>query len=234
LLGLNTAARAFAWSDLQLLLTTEYERRPGSSRVVGSLAELNMARGRTEQAKRFADELLAIGRSDAGAEVMSIQVRCAEEGISQGLFEQAREKLATGNISAFTFESLNRLIRDYVQGRCSALTSAQADALLDATTPNLRGPTGMLCMIGEIRAKFLVSERQWDEVPDALSSTISHCAAKSDALLQFVVGDWIRFALDAGEPEKVLAVMNALPRKQGLQIATTLDKSGFVPPVEAR
>jgi hypothetical protein len=234
MIGLNTAARAFAWSDLPLLLATEYERRPGSSRVVGYLAEINMANGRTEHAKRFVEELLAIGRPDAGAEIMNIHVRCSETRISQDIFERARNKLATGTMSAFTFESLNRLTQNYVQGECPALTFPQADALLRAATPNPRGPVGTRCLIAYVRAKLLISEGQWDDVPDALSGTIARCAAKSDALLGFIVGDWVRFALDIGGSDRVLAVLNALSREQSLQIANMIGETSFEFPKDPR
>jgi hypothetical protein len=227
ILGLNTAARASVWGDLRVMLATEYERRPDSSRVVGYLAEMNMLEGNTRLAKRFVDELLAIGRADAGAELMNILVRCGEDEIRAPVFERARDKLATGTVSVFSFESLNRLTRDYVQGNCPALSFGQADALLRAAAPNPRSTGGLPCLIAHIRSKLLISQGKWASTPEALSLAVDRCQATSDSLFRFIMADWVRFALDVGGPDRVLKAMNALPREQAMKIAHNLDPSSF-------
>ena len=69
ILGLNTAARASVWGDLELLLRTEYAARPHSVRVLSELATFESKRGHQAAAIDYLNQLLALDIADAGPEL---------------------------------------------------------------------------------------------------------------------------------------------------------------------
>ena len=177
ILGLNTAARAAVWGDLELMLTTEYARRPDSVRVLSELVNLESGRGNQAKAIEYLNQLLALDIADAGPELGALPLFCLQQSIPAEFYAKTRRKLREGLLSPFAVSSLGRVVDDTLRGNCPALDTAR---LLELTTaavqnPNPRG-ADQRCMAAEMQVRVLIDMEDWQGAGSAWNSALDHCA----------------------------------------------------------
>jgi protein O-mannosyl-transferase len=218
LVGLNTAVRAADWSDMERLLASEYRRDPQSPRVLLELIKLAGAQGDRVGAAEWLDHLLALDRENATAELLALQLYCNRETANEGLYEGALEKLTTGILPPSTVASLGYLVREWVNGRCPALTRHQVMLMTEHARANPRVPGASIgCAVDEVHMVLLIKMKNWSSVADLLHETIHKCADHSPMRIKYSVDTLVIFGLSTGQPDAVRAILSGLINEANLK-----------------
>ena len=231
ILGLNTAARAAVWGDLELMLTKEYARRPDSVRVLSELVNLESGRGNQAKAIEYLNQLLALDIADAGPELGALPLFCRQPSIPAEFYAKTRRKLREGLLSPFAVSSLGRVVDDTLRGNCPALDTAR---LLELTTaavqnPNPRG-ADQRCMAAEMQVRVLIEMEDWQGAGSAWDSALDHCARAKPPKVRLIVENPLRFAWDRGHYDATVAlarVVTAEPRHQQMLDRGYAGSGGF-------
>jgi len=178
LLSVNTLSRAQTWSELEKMLAVDYQSRPTSTRVLSNLAIMNANDGRLSIANRFLSELRATDPPSAGAEILSLLVNCAHpnsDAIST-VHNAALQRLRHGILDAFTANTLARLIKAKMSGRCENLDTNAAHALLASASQNDRTRDDLGCLMAGIHSLFALSDNDLTSATHQLRRGIDICS----------------------------------------------------------
>jgi protein O-mannosyl-transferase len=138
LLALNTAARAFVWSDVELMARTDYEARPNSPRTVETMIVAAVNRGDHAAALRYARELQAIEPSTAHPFIREVLLLCHDPANAQAPLATALALNRSSRVSPGAITLTRMLAEQVINGRCPAVTMAQVGELAAALTDNPR------------------------------------------------------------------------------------------------
>lgn len=209
LLAFNTAARAFVWSDHELMLVTEYEQNPSSSRVLSALLTLELARGNQPKAWVYYKELSSLDLPHAAPELIELLVRCSDQAANRYHFERTETKLRQGVLAPFATNALRDLSDRFREGNCKAITAEQLLALTQAAADNERAHNMTTpCVASEINVQLLLYAERWDEAEPAAKRYLDRCNRASPALFSIALRNLITFATKAGSPDKFIPFLN--------------------------
>ena len=124
LLGLNTASRAWTWSDYPLFIEVEYQRSPVSLRAVEGMLIRSKNQGDLDGALEYAKRLQALAPDQTWPLVTEIQLRCADSSIPTALFSRAFEQAQNGRVRPADVTVISRLYSTVHSGHCSAVPAA--------------------------------------------------------------------------------------------------------------
>jgi hypothetical protein len=224
LLGLNTAARSFVWADTELMVKTEYAVRPDSARVLSTIMYFEMKRGNQAAVDRYMDELLALDRPTASADLLRVALHCKDDQLPEDVYAQALSKLQTGVISATTINALRNLVSSYVNASCTAITSDQIHALTDAAIRNHRKAAVYRCATAYTRTLLYMHENDWTRVKESLDDMLEQCTRQSPLRYRQAVASLINFAKARGLVEEMLGVLNKVSDQHGRAILKAYGK----------
>jgi len=198
LLAFNTHARALVWSNKELLLVSDYERRPTSGRVLSGLATLKFEQGERDQAFRYLHELQALSDVDAAPFVGEIELQCQQPDVDPVLFNKAQQRLESGLVTVFASNSLRNLSNRALKDNCPALTADELGLLLQTAADNGRFGPGVACQIYEMNARLNIERRQHAAALAHLQRAFRACGGPGDLHYHQLIDVVLVFATDRG------------------------------------
>jgi hypothetical protein len=208
LLAFNTHARAMVWSNLELMLVSQYEQRPESGRVLSNLINLTYNRGEHEEAFRYLRELQAVSDHEAAPFVSHLRLQCHEDRLDQEVFQAAQQRLSTGIISAFTSNSLLKLSQRVWKGQCPTVSEAQLGALLASAAENDHYGPGVRCRVNEMNTRYFITQRESSLARQFLEQALVSCGAKGKHSLKSFVELLLVFSRDLGHLDWTVNLLN--------------------------
>jgi len=198
LLAFNTHARALVWSNMELLLVSDYKQRPTSGRVLSGLATLKFKQGERDQAFQYLHELQALSDVEAAPFLGEIELQCKQPAVDPELFNKAQQRLESGPVTVFASNSLRNLSNRALKDKCLALTADQLGLLLQTAADNSRFGPGVACQIYEMNARFNIEQRQHAAALDHLQRAIRSCGGPGDVRYRKLIEVVLVFAADRG------------------------------------
>ncbi len=224
LLALNTSARAFAWGDLELLMRSEYQEHPRSSRVLSALVSIETSRGDTEAARAYLRELQALNLDHAAPELVEIGMRCHEESISPDIFARAEWKLEHGLLSPYPANELNSLVKHWSARSCPSVSS---DALLRLTTAATRSnrttTQDIRCLVAYDHTLVLMQAQRWEQADPALAEMFAQCSQTTVGISYTLLQNLASRAADSDNFGSFLGILNAVSARRGDDLALLFD-----------
>jgi protein O-mannosyl-transferase len=138
MLALNTAARAFVWSDYDLLIEADYQQHPTSPRVLEGLVIIHMNRGDAESALGYVEELKALVPDAAFPMLWEVLIRCDVPGGASEAFAKALALTRTERLRPATNTLAGRLMRKVHSSGCAGVLGDDVVQLTKALTENPR------------------------------------------------------------------------------------------------
>lgn len=216
LLSLNTASRAFTWSDPELMLKTQAERRSDSPRVLSGMFAIALARDDAQTAHAYIHKAQALRPRDATFLLYELWSYCqGPEGPPAELIAKA-EQMIRGEVSRPSIiGAFNNITVARLHERCPNLSDRMIVDLLSAhgeapsyRTPSER-PLGLL-----FKARILVRLGDFEGAEKAFREAIQDrrdLRGVQKLLLQQVAESM----LEAGEIDRFARLMmEFLPPKE--------------------
>jgi protein O-mannosyl-transferase len=205
LLAFNTHARALVWSNMELLLRSNYEQHPTSTRVLAGLITLKLAQGEREQAMQHLQELEGVSDIEPAPLLGAIELQCSQPTIDLDLFERALGRLESGIISAFAAHSLRSLTDRSLRGHCPALTTEQLRHVLRSAAANGRFGPGVACHVFEMNTRFDIEHGRHADAQAHLSKALAACGGRYYSALINVL---LVFSTDRGHLSWTLELLS--------------------------
>lgn len=138
LLGLNTAARAYAWSSNTLLFVTQFEKRPDSPRLLEAMFYVDLGLGRVDDAREHLHRLREVDPESGAPAILEMRFYCTSNEMPQSLVDEAASGIRQGTLSAFEMNGLLKLANRTMGGKCPSLSREQLFLLTEAAAANPR------------------------------------------------------------------------------------------------
>jgi protein O-mannosyl-transferase len=139
LLSANTAARAFVWSDVELMIRADYERHAQSPRVVEGMIAIESAAGNHEKALEYVTEYQALVPDSSAPFLREVLIRCNLPEGAADAFARALDLARTGRLRPASI-NLTRILFQRIHGTagCNGVSRTDLLALTEALTLNPR------------------------------------------------------------------------------------------------
>ena len=212
LLGFNTAARAFVWSDLQLMMHTEYQERPDSLRVLSSMYYLAFKQGDIDGARKFIREAQRLEPHNPAPFVEDLMTYCPEPAPPEALVQKAVSLLSTATLSAYAMSALHNLTQAHLGGACPGLDSAEIHALNRAATDNERILLARSKHVSLIdQGDLFIQQQRWADAEAVYLEAIDLAASFSPAFMEITINKFFAPFFRAGQID---ALGNLLTRAE--------------------
>lgn len=216
LLSLNTAARAFVWSDQSLMYHTEYAERPQSSRVLSGMLQLAVTYGHDDQALQFIDQLKKFHGNEAAPYLSEILLHCRHESLPDDTIRSSQALLKDGLLTAYTLNTLNQLVDFWLKAKCPAI---QPNSLLDLTSAASNNPrvhnSTTACFAKYLHLRATTATALWQEARLALDDSIEACKHRPPQVFAKVIQSFITAATNAGRADKAISILNDVSKRHG-------------------
>lgn len=142
LLSANTAARAFVWSDFELMVRSAYQEHSNSPRVLEGLVAVESTHGDPETALEFTREYQALAPDSAAPVLREVLIRCRLPGGASEAFGRALELAQSGLLRPASV-NLTKILIDRIHGPrgCAGVSEADVLHMTEALTLNTRAHT---------------------------------------------------------------------------------------------
>lgn len=136
LLGLNTAARAFAWSDLALMIESEYAENRSSPRVVEGMAVIALNRGDHQEAMRYIKELQQLVPAQAYPVLREASLLCRLGKSAAQPFARALILAEQGRLAPGTTNMARSVLKQVFDKGCLGITEDDVVRLTESLVRN--------------------------------------------------------------------------------------------------